>query len=511
MTLTTPDLGRRSREQRFNPLRQLTPAKLTAALDSFEAGYLRQAAQIWELIEDRDDTVKIAAPKRRKSVSRQNWDVLKLEDSPEAERDAEALRFFYNNLTATSAVDLNVRGGFRRLINQMMTAEFYQYAAHEVVWQPKKNAEGRQLLTAEFRFVPLYFFENRTGQLRYTGPDGLVDGQALDRDGWMITSGEGLHKAISICRTLKQLSLQDWVNFSEKFGLPGVHGKTSAAKGTQEWNDFAESLAAFANDWITLSGEGTTISLIETGKTGDAPFAPMVERMDRRITALCRGADLGTLSSQDGAGASLQDDETNLLLEDDCENITETLNTQVDRFVLRWLNGPDHEPRAYIKLKPPVKRDTKLEIEVDDHLLNHGGELDAAETYERFGRALPENLKGLRLKAVVPAPQALPGSAPAAPVAALANDTSAAVAGALGVPATWLAPVADLLASLEKQAADGGLSDADLVAGLESAARELPEIFKNLNQADLRTVLEASFGRSVMRGQASAPEAKSKK
>jgi hypothetical protein len=160
-----------------------------------------------------------------------------------------------------------------------------------------------------------------------------------------------------------------------------------------------------------------------------------------------------------------------------------------------------------VKLKPPVKRDTKLEIEVDTHLLNHGGELDAAETYERFGRSLPENLEGLRLKARVPAAPVVPGSAPAAPVAALANDASAAVAGALGVPATWLAPVADLLADLEKQAADGGLSDAELVAALESAARELPEIFKNLNQAELRTVLEASFGRSATRG-ATTPQGK---
>jgi phage gp29-like protein len=271
-TLTTPDLGRRHREQRFNPLRNLTPAGLTAALDSFESGYLRQAALIWEAIEQRDDAAKIAVPKRRKSVSRRPWDIIKVDDSPQAERDAEALTYFYNHVTATCATDRNVRGGFRTLINQMMHAEFYQYSAHEIIWQPRKSESGRMLLTAELRYVPIYFFENRTGVLRYTGPDGLIDGEELQADGWLVLTGEGLHKAISVCRVFKHLSLQDWINYSERFGVPGVHGTTNAPKGSQEYIDFCNALEAFANDFIVATGEGTKIELIEAGKTGDAPL-----------------------------------------------------------------------------------------------------------------------------------------------------------------------------------------------------------------------------------------------
>lgn len=506
MSLLAENLGRRHREQRFNPLLQLSSKKLTQALDSFEAGYLRQAALIWEAIEDRDDTVKIAAPKRRKSVSRRPYDILKADDSPQAERDEEALKFFYNNVTATVATDLNVRGGFRTLINQMMRGEFYQYATHEIVWQPRKNSEGRQLLTAQFVYVPLYFFENRTGQLRYIGPDGLVDGVELDANGWMITTGEGLHKAISICRVLKQYSLQDWVNYSEKFGLPGIHGKTPAAKGTPEWNAFVDALDKFAGDWITVTSEGAEINLIEVGKTGDAPFAPMVERMDRRITALCRGADLGTLSSKDANGASLQEEETNLLLEDDCENISDTLNAQVDRFVLKWLNGPDTEPKAYIKLRAPVEQDTKQDIEVDQHLLAAGGELDAAETYERYGRTIPESLRGQMLKRSAPV---VPGVSLPSGAQTAANDAAGSVAGTMGVPSTWLMPVSDLLAALETKASDKTLSDQDLLTALEEAAQSLPELFSSMSVQDLAAVLEASFGQSLMKGM--SPTTKGKK
>ena len=508
MSLTTPDLGRRTREVRFNPIRSLTPQSLASSLDEFEAGYLRRAVLLWEAIEARDEVLMTAMPKRRKDASRRPWDIIKVDDSPEAERDEQALRFFYNNLTATEATDLNVRGGLRRLVQQMMDAEFYQYTAHEILWQPRRVGSQR-LLTAEFRQVPLWLFENRTGKLRYTGPEGLIDGQPLADDAWLIHTGDGLMRALSVCRMFKQFSLQDWLNFSEKFGTPGIHGETSAAKGTPEWDAFVTNLSAFSRDYIIATSQGAKINLIEAGKTGDAPFEPMVERMSRAMIALCRGSDLGTLSSQDGAGASLQGDETDLLLEDDCANISETLNTTVDRFVLRWLNGRDHESRAYFKLLPPVQQDTKGDIEVDRHLVEIGGSLDAAETYERYGRTLPEGMDNkILLKKSGPPPgelspsvadparpgaSALPGGADPA---AAAND----LAAGLGLPATWLEPVADIYRDLITSLESEDATPADIERFLQQAADRLPEIFEEMDIAALADVLEQAMATETLTG-----------
>lgn len=393
MVVIGVDVARRAREMRFNPIRSLTPQSLNAALDAFDVGWLHRAALLWEVIEERDDVLASVAPKRRKSVGRRPWYVLKVEDTPTAERHAEALKFFYNNVTALDALDLNVRGGFSHLVRQMMDAVFKKYAVHEIVWQP---VPGKKL-KAEFRFVPLYFFENRTGRLQYTGPEVYSNGRPLEEDGWMVTVGDGIMKACSVCRMFKQFSLQDWLNYSEKFGIPGIHGTTTAAKGSPEWNAFVEGLERFANDFIIATSEGAKVELIEAGKTGDAPFQPMVERMDRSMASLCRGADLGTLSSEDATGASLQAEETDLLLEDDCQLITETLNTQVDRVVIRALFGPV-EPLAYVMVKPPTRSDTKEDIEIDRFLLDHGAELDPGETFERYGRGLPEGHEDMVLR-----------------------------------------------------------------------------------------------------------------
>jgi hypothetical protein len=44
-------LGQRWRQIRFNPLRTLTPERLASALDSWQAGWLREAALIFETID----------------------------------------------------------------------------------------------------------------------------------------------------------------------------------------------------------------------------------------------------------------------------------------------------------------------------------------------------------------------------------------------------------------------------------------------------------------------------
>jgi hypothetical protein len=69
----------------------------------------------------------------------------------------------------------------------MMDAIIQRYAVHEIVWQP-----GPGGLTAELRRVPLYFFENRSGKLRFIGPENRADGTELEDDGWMVTVAEGL-------------------------------------------------------------------------------------------------------------------------------------------------------------------------------------------------------------------------------------------------------------------------------------------------------------------------------
>jgi hypothetical protein len=52
---------------RFNPTKNITADSLSNAHDEFDRGNLRNAAMMWEVIEDRDDLVKAVAGKRKRT------------------------------------------------------------------------------------------------------------------------------------------------------------------------------------------------------------------------------------------------------------------------------------------------------------------------------------------------------------------------------------------------------------------------------------------------------------
>lgn len=376
------------RRQRWNPLRTLTPETLARALDSFEYGDLREFALLAETIAERDDTLKSVKPKREKATAHRDWNILTTEDSPAAERHKEILEDFWRNVRAENAYDRNERGGLKRLIKQMMTAVSYRYACHHIVWKPRPGQ-----LRAVFEFVPLWFFENREGRLRFIRDGMGITGEEMPESEWMVTTGDGLMVACSIAYVAKRYSLQDWLAFSEKFSMPGIVGTTSAPKGSPEGLAMKNAVETFGQDWAAvLYGVQDTskppIHLVSpNGNPSAMPMPALIERVDRKMAALYRGADLSSMSSKDGegTGASLQGQETDVLDADDCEMISETLR-EVERHVIAWHFGEGVEPLAYIEIQPPANEDKKREVEIDEALQRLGVRQDPEDIAERYGR-----------------------------------------------------------------------------------------------------------------------------
>jgi len=376
---------------RFNPLKNLSPEGLTACHEEFDAGSLRSAARLWEKIEETDDILNVVAAKRKKAVSRHGWDIEELDDSPEARQHAETLRFFYENLSTTKVDDRNVRGKFNLLIRQMMDATGKKYAVHEIVWKP---IGGK--LTVELWFVPLWYFENRTGVLRYLHAGNTRDGQELQPGEWMVTSGDGVMRAAAVAYMFKHLPLQDWLIYSENFGRPIPKGTSNASPGSDEWDAMEDAVSTLANcDGVVVS-EGSNIEALDLQVKGNLPYPPLVERMDRALAALWRGADLGTIAKGDGTGASLQSDETDLLEDDDASNLTDVLREQLDRFVIRYMHGTD-VPKAHIQIKTGIRQDVEGDLKVDETLDRMGLTSPLENLQKRYNRPDLQNKESLPL------------------------------------------------------------------------------------------------------------------
>jgi len=280
----------------------------------------------------------------------------------------------------------------------------------------------------------------------------------------------------------KTLPLRDWLIYCERHGMPGFIGKTGARKGSDEWQAMVEAVGAIAANYAAVVSKDDDIAKLETAASGSLPYPGLVERMDRAMAALLRGADLSTISAGEGEGqgASLQGDESDLLEQDDCALISETLQEQVDPFVIRYALGDD-VPLAYFELVPRKRPNVTQDILIDRFFIEHGGRISITDAMQRYGRTpaadADEVLAPAALPPPVPVPAALineatPGKGADAPqVGRILEAGRLLYAGAL--QADWKA-VADRLNSLFAQAESW--SPEDLSAALAKLEADLPRL-----------------------------------
>lgn len=446
------------RMQRFNPLRNLGPDSLRSAHEEFAAGRLRPAAKLWDAIERTDDIIKVVSDKRRKAVSRHGFEIIQDDDSPESKRHAEALQFFYDQLIATRADDRNIRGGLPMAIRHMMDAVGKRYAVHEIIWRPIEGG-----LTAELVFVPLWYFENTTGELRLLNGITATDGAELAPGEWLVNSGDGVMEACAAAYMFKHLPLQDWLLYSEKYGMPIPVGKSPDQPGSEGWEAMEDAVGALgACDGAVISSNGE-IDFPTAGNAANLPYPALIERMDRALASLWRGADLGTMSA-DAQGASLQGGETELLEDDDAANITDVLNEQIDRFVVLYACGST-TPKAWVKIKAGVREDVEADLKVDETLDKLGYASDREELQRRYNRATLAEKKAAAASPVPAANEKMPTD----PVATLKKNSRTVIAKAV---AEDLRPMAASLADLLDST-----DDVDLSQALENwRAEELPKL-----------------------------------
>lgn len=416
------------RRSHWNPLLNLTPEKLRHYLDLFDMGYVRYAAITWDFMMRTDDTLPSVADKRKKSVSGMEWTIEAKDETPEAKRQAECLKFAYDHISATNAYDENQRGGVAQLIMQCLDALGVHYSVHELIWKPTASMTplGAPQVLLEARFVPLWFFENRRGRLRYMPVEGQIEGIELEPDGWIVcASHRALMRPCSVAYMFKHLPLHDWLIYCERYGMPAFLGKTDAAPGSEQWEADKQALESLAAEFAGLSTRDTEIEILDLSVKGELAFPKLIERMDRAFTVLWRGADLSTLSRDNAAGASLQSGEANLLEEDDAKWMSEVMNKQIDEPVLRYAFGEDVEIKAFFKLIPPDRKGMNEHRANLITAYNLQVPISLGEVYDRLGLQRPMDAADTLIKPAQ-AMDAPGGNAPAGVASANALEATEA-------------------------------------------------------------------------------------
>ena len=332
---------------RYNPLKNLTPQKITAAMDNFNCGYLSDAAKIYAAIRRRDAVVQACVQKRKRATSRLTWTIVEMGNDEAASKEHSAfLEDFYNNIRVTSAEDANKRGSMSMLVENILSALENKYAVSEIIWDTSRAPS----LSAEVRHVPLWFFENTQGYLRFKKSSYDTEGVDLEKNGWMVSVYDSpLMEATAVCYVVKRFAQGDWAAYSNRFGMPTPVYNSTATRNTPEWDAAVDAIANLVNGCGMVLAAGEVFDLKQPAGTGE-PFKTLSDSMDRYIALIWRGSDLSTLSADNAAGASLQAEESEILEDADCALVEETLASYLSLPALEWKFGIGVKPAAYLQL-----------------------------------------------------------------------------------------------------------------------------------------------------------------
>jgi phage gp29-like protein len=482
------------RRSRFNPIASLTPQSLVQRINAWDGGHLYNLALTFQAVESRDDNLMAVAPTRYEQAARLPWEVLILEghaDNPVAQEQAAALRFLYNNLSATDATDQDLTGGVSVLLRQAAKAIGHKYSVHELIWQPADPVWDRsgdkpevlQGLSLSARHIPLWFFEATHSKLKYLPLYAGTDGTDLEPDGWFVAVGRGLLLASTINYLFQRMSLNDWASFNRDFGRPLIDAVTDAAKGSAEWLQIKSDIEELFGAKALLHGSGATVNFIKAVE-GQATFDALIDRLERRVLRLWTGSDLATAAGASGdVGASLQRTTQDAILESDAAWLSEQCNVALDKPALKWWFGPEAaaRPLAYFRLTPPRRLDTTNELAVDKAIVGMGGQVKLGNIAERYGRSVENGDDTAK-----PEQTANPfgSSVPAAPMINEMSDIEQALA----------ADLAPYRARIDALAA---IADPDEFArALQALQNDLANAVPTANTAH-RTALETSLAEAV--------------
>jgi len=184
----------------------------------------------------------------------------------------------------------------------------------------------------------------------------------------------------------------------------------------------ATAVQSFAAEFSAVMSNTDAIESIDLTAKGNLPYPPLVERMDRMMAALYRGADLSTMSAGggEGTGASLQGDEADILESTDASMISGSLHRQIDRLVIYYRHGT-LEPLAGIQVNTSTKDTVEQDLKVDKQLHEMRFPLSIQDLSRRYGRTVPDPDEDL-----IPTPGSAAPVLPADPGLPAANELSAA-------------------------------------------------------------------------------------
>ena len=366
--------------------------QLSQYLNSFELGLYRYVVRIWNLMRKRDSHLLSVSSKRFKRVSKFDWEIVPNDSTPDAIAQAEFLSDFYSDITVYAEGNRREKFGLKKAIRHLMTATANQYAACEIEWLPGTGEDGT--IRVALDTVRADYFDQSGGTMKVYADAYSGDGLEIPDDKFIIhRADEALMIAGSILFVMKQISLGQWNQFADRFGMPGLIG-TAPESASQASRDVLQKVV---ENWVATMAAvlppGYDVKTVQAAVSGSLlPAALLVDWCDSAQSVLWAGGNL-TTKSESGSGTlagGAQRDQELEVAEDDADSLAETLDMQLSAPAVKFQFG---QPLlCSFKFKVAKAIDLAAAIQVDAALIKGlGVKYALADLRAKYGVRAPED------------------------------------------------------------------------------------------------------------------------
>jgi phage gp29-like protein len=321
---------------RLDPHRTFYGTRLTNEDDTLKTRGGAKGLKIYDELK-RDAHAGAVLFKRKLAVTSRPW---RVEPASKAAKDVEAA-----GLVQRAFEHLRFNATCKRLLDATLKG----YAVAEVMWEVR---DGQWLPKCVLARDQRRFVFTVDGELRMITRSNTLDGEALPDHKFIIHRhggdddtpyGLGLGNMLFWPVFFKRQGITFWLSFADKFGSPTPLGKYPSGAQPSEQKKLLAALAAIAQDTGVIIPEGMVIEFLEATRSGSVDtYEKLVRYMDEQISKAVLGETMSTTAASAGMGsnqASVHNDVRLELAQDDADDLAETINDTLVRWIVEFNFG----------------------------------------------------------------------------------------------------------------------------------------------------------------------------